>query len=335
MLVMSSSEISDITKTINQFRTVYENSGLKEMQDSFKQISESIHCSLKPIIDFSETWNKKQEEMLGSIKPALNTISELSNKIAETIHSVPTVRFPSYPGLLDAFEKYENAAPPCLYNPPNIIISAKVNYTDSHLATKDDVQELRMEIKRLNKVITTTRREKSMTQNEFSDEAEYIYSLIYKHYENGKFSNHSVMIEYNEFSDDINDNAFELGLEELQRQRYIANYESYIDGSYHIELCLRCTKALKEGKAKLISENKDVDNIVANPPYIQFLIDNGIILKDMNVVKSLNDVASSIHDNFPDIKISKQLLKQFLHNGKEYSEKKLEEAVTHAYTIDR
>ena len=67
MLVMSSSEISDITKTINQFRTVYENSGLKEMQDSFKQISESIHCSLKPNIDFSETWNKKQEEIKGKI----------------------------------------------------------------------------------------------------------------------------------------------------------------------------------------------------------------------------------------------------------------------------
>lgn len=261
---MNISEISNITKTINQFNTVFENSGLTELHDTFKQISETIHCSFQPIIELSEKWNKTQEEIFGSIKPALDNISEFSNKVSESIHSIPTINFPDYPKLLDAYEKYEKAAPPCLYTPPEIVILPKNDYSDTNLATKDDVQELRMEIQRLNKVIILTRREKSMNQNEFSDEAEYIYQLIYNHYKNGSASNHSVMIEQDEFSNDINEDAFELGLEELQSQRYIAGYESYIDGSYHIDLCLRCTKALKEGKTK-VSESQSLISIKQKP----------------------------------------------------------------------
>lgn len=328
-------DFSDITETLKQFNATFEISGLSEIQDSLKRLKESINCNCQPLIELSEKWNEAQENLLGGLKPAFDNISELSQKISESLQGLPEITIPDYSDLFNAFEKYENAAPPCLYTASNVFIPERDNSPEEFSITKEDVQDLRMEVKQLKDLIVTTERGKCLAQNEFSDEAEYIFRLICKHYEEGSISSHSVKIYIDEFSADMNDSAFKLGLEELQVQRYISDYKSFTDGSYHIELCLRCTNALKEGKTKLSSVNKANEINIPNPPYIQALIDNGVIIKNMNVVKSLNEVGAFVHDHFADITITKQLLKQFHHNGKEYSNKKLEEAVTYAYSIDR
>lgn len=75
-----------------------------------------------------------------------------------------------------------------------------------------------------------------------------------------------------------------------------------------------------------------LDAMEYQPPYIKFLIDEGYILPNKNVVKSLDDVACAICDKFPKIPVTKTLLSQFLHNGKQYSSAAIEQAITLANT---
>lgn len=284
---MNINDISTITNTLNQFNKAFEISGLSQIQDTFTKLNESINCSLKPIIDLSDKWNKTQEELFGSLKPALDNISEFSNKVSNTLRDTQVIHTSVDVELLNAFTKYEEAAPLCLYTSPEIIVSAQIDYTDDAIATKEDVQELRFEVERLHKDMIFLKREKSMNPDEFSDEAEYIYNIIYNHYINGTISNHALMINKEEFSEDLSDSSFKLGLEELESQRFISDYESYIDGTYHVELCLRCTKALKEGKKTLseprlniISEQRPAVLIQVMTEYPQFEKDYEILLSN-------------------------------------------------------
>jgi len=280
---MNTTEIINITQTLNQFNNAFEISGLSQIQDTLSSLTDSINCSFKPIIELSEQWNKTQEELFGSLKPALDNISEFSN----TIRNIPSLNTSISSDLLDAFEKYNDVASPCLYTSSEIIFTPIIDSSDEAPATKEDVQNLRFEVERLHKDIIFLKREKYMNPNEFSDEAEYIYNIIYNHYINGTISNHALMINSEEFSEDLSDSSFELGLEELESQRFISDYKSYIDSTYHVELCLRCTKALKEGKKTLsepilniISEQRPAVLIQVMTEYPQFEKDYEILLSN-------------------------------------------------------
>lgn len=327
---MSKYDFTGITETLKQFNRALDLSGITRISNYINEIQSSINVNMKPIIELSEKWNKTQEDMLGGLKPALESISYFSKKVSETMNNLPQIQSNSHPDLYEAFEKYDEAAAPCLYEEPEPVVLSNIKtLCIDNIATKQDILEIKVEVNRLHKTMTVNQRINNMNENEYSDEAEYIYTLLVKHYKNNSVNNHSTMVDVSEFESDLGEEAFELGLQELISRRYIANYESYIDGSYRIDLALRCEKSFKEQMETLSS---DTNSMVDNPPYVKFLYDNGYILENMSVVKSINEVACAIHDNFPKISVTKQLLSQFKNKDKKYSDKALQEAVTQAYT---
>lgn len=59
-----------------------------------------------------------------------------------------------------------------------------------------------------------------MVEHTFSDEAEFIYSLLLEHYDNGEIDDPAVLIESEEYKHTINIDAFEYGLNEFLKQSY-------------------------------------------------------------------------------------------------------------------
>lgn len=92
-----------------------------------------------------------------------------------------------------------------------------------------------------------------MAEHIFSDEAEFIYSLILEHYKNRDIDEYSLMIEAEEYKNTINAVAFEQGLQEFRENNLISKYDSYIDGSFGIWLQLKCENMLKSGQKTLNS----------------------------------------------------------------------------------
>lgn len=92
-----------------------------------------------------------------------------------------------------------------------------------------------------------------MVEHTFSDEAEFIYSLLLEHYENGEIDDPAVMIESEEYKHTINIDAFEYGLNEFLKNNLISKYEGYTDGSFGIRLLLKCENMLKSGQKTLNS----------------------------------------------------------------------------------
>ena len=92
-----------------------------------------------------------------------------------------------------------------------------------------------------------------MAEHIFSDEAEFIYSLLLEHYDNREIDSDSVMIESEEYKHTINIDAFEYGLNEFLKNNLISKYEGYIDGSFGIRILRKCENMLKSGQKTLNS----------------------------------------------------------------------------------
>ena len=175
-----------------------------------------------------------------------------------------------------------------------------------------------------------------MSKNIFSEEANFIYTVFVNHYEQKKISDHSVMIELEEYEKTIDDTAIEQGLQELQENNLVSSYRSYIDGSFDIMLRLKCENMLKSGIKQLETtedENKTIlstavqDMII--PEYIKKLIDKGLVATNGKTVitNSLDSVAQAIEAQ--DIIVTNIMLEQFINGktGKPYSDSSINKAI--------
>ena len=92
-----------------------------------------------------------------------------------------------------------------------------------------------------------------MVEHTFSDEAEFIYSLLLEHYDNGEIDDPAVLIESEEYKHTINIDAFEYGLNEFLENNLISKYEGYTGGAFGIWLLVKCENMLKSGQKTLNS----------------------------------------------------------------------------------
>ena len=92
-----------------------------------------------------------------------------------------------------------------------------------------------------------------MVEHTFSDEAEFIYSLLLEHYDNGEIDDPAVLIESEEYKHTINIDAFAYGLNEFLENNLISKYEGYTGGAFGIWLLVKCENMLKSGQKTLNS----------------------------------------------------------------------------------
>ena len=79
-----------------------------------------------------------------------------------------------------------------------------------------------------------------MTEYQFSDEANFLYSLFLKKYNQNKINDHRVMFEEEDYEENISSDAVEIGLTELKEQHFIIDYKSFIDALEYVG-CPRCS----------------------------------------------------------------------------------------------
>jgi len=161
-----------------------------------------------------------------------------------------------------------------------------------------------------------------MVEHTFSDEAEFIYSLLLEHYKNEDIDEYSLMIETEEYKNTINEVAFEQGLKEFRENNLISKYESYTDGSFGIWLQLKCENMLKSGQKTLSSlqEKKTRDG----SQKVNITINGNVV--GNNAIGAFQNTTIDMPNNQIDFKKVELLLKSISENlqsiGLTESEKK-------------
>ena len=161
-----------------------------------------------------------------------------------------------------------------------------------------------------------------MVEHTFSDEAEFIYSLLLEHYKNEDIDEYSLMIETEEYKNTIYEVAFEQGLKEFRENNLISKYESYTDGSFGIWLQLKCENMLKSGQKTLSSlqEKKTRDG----SQKVNITINGNVV--GNNAIGAFQNTTIDMPNNQIDFKKVELLLKSISENlqsiGLTESEKK-------------
>ena len=161
-----------------------------------------------------------------------------------------------------------------------------------------------------------------MVEHTFSDEAEFIYSLLLEHYENGEIDDPAVMIESEEYKHTINIDAFEYGLNEFLKNNLISKYEGYTDGSFGIRLLLKCENMLKSGQKTLNSlQEKETRD---SSQKVNITINGNVV--GNNAIGAFQNTTIDMPNNQIDFKKVELLLKSISENlqsiGLTESEKK-------------
>ena len=149
-----------------------------------------------------------------------------------------------------------------------------------------------------------------MVEHTFSDEAEFIYSLLLEHYKNEDIDEYSLMIETEEYKNTINEVAFEQGLKEFRENNLISKYESYTDGSFGIWLQLKCENMLKSGQKTLSSlqEKKTRDG----SQKVNITINGNVV--GNNAIGAFQNTTIDMPNNQIDFKKVELLLKSISEN---------------------
>lgn len=161
-----------------------------------------------------------------------------------------------------------------------------------------------------------------MAEQIFSDEAEFIYSLLLEHYDNGEIDDPAVLIESEEYKNTIDDTAFEQGLNELLKNNLISKYKSHIDGSFYISIRGKCENMLKSGQKTLntLQEKETCDG----SPKVNIIINGNV--SGNNAIGAFQNTTVNMANNQIDFEKAASLVKSISENlqsiGLTESEKK-------------
>ena len=161
-----------------------------------------------------------------------------------------------------------------------------------------------------------------MAEHTFSDEAEFIYSLLLEHYDNGEIDDPAVLIESEEYKHTINIDAFEYGLNEFLKNNLISKYEGYTGGAFGIWLLLKCENMLKSGQKTLNSlQEKETRD---SSPKVNITINGNV--SGNNAIGAFQNTTVNMANNQIDFEKAASLVKSISENlqsiGLTESEKK-------------